>query len=295
MQYVTQYDYQIDEGLLTESIMVAVDLPEQASRQDVYDLATGTLVESRDERQNATVYEYDDFNQVKRVIGPAPTQGAPSPTWIYTYQSGDLATVEDPRHSITSYTRGSTVGDFGITQPEATTGAGHAQSYVQFYRPEVLAYVVTTGAATRGYSYDLNGNLWEERADGVLQAQYEYDAQNRLQATTDPNGSVTSYSYDQRGQLTDIYGPADANGVRPHTAYAYDNAGRLTSVADPLNRVTTYQYDDVNRLVRTIGIVETVSYQYDANGNLRFEIHSPDSAGMQITERQYDAPTALRI
>jgi RHS repeat-associated protein len=110
----------------------------------------------------------------------------------------------------------------------------------------------------------------------------DYDTSGRI-ATETTAGSVTDYSYDDAGQLTEvdpIAGTAttytyDSRGRRSNqntgsasTAFTYDDAGQLTVATPSTGTATTYSYDGAGRrTTETTGSAVT-TYTYDAPGQL---------------------------
>lgn len=99
------------------------------------------------------------------------------------------------------------------------------------------------------YTYDAAHNQ-TSKTDAKGTTNYTYDSLNRLQSVKEPNGKVTSYTYDKAGN-------------------------RLTEsvAADTVTSMTNYTYNEQNRLMSTVtvkgnGISEKVTYNYDDNGNM---------------------------
>ncbi|MBX3475898.1 MAG: Ig-like domain repeat protein [Planctomycetes bacterium] len=176
---------------------------------------------------------YDSLSRVKDSTDPK------NGVTRYEYNGReDLTQVTDPRNLVTQYPR---------------NGLGDATSLVS---PD-------TGTAT--HTFDEAGNL-KTRTDsrGVLTT-HSYDALNRLTQSVYSKAGLTTqtfdWTYDQTG-----------------TGYAY-GIGRLTSTSHPSGS-TQYTYDPQGRLLtdiqrvdaatggNTAQITETVSYAYDAAGNI---------------------------
>ncbi|MDR3446262.1 RHS repeat-associated core domain-containing protein [Dyella sp.] len=129
------------------------------------------------------------------------------------------------------------------------------------------------------------------------QSVFAYDANDRLEGVSDPDGLNTTYSYDGLGNATGVQSPDTGS-----TSYLYDAAGNVTqrtdargvvshSTYDALNRRTAttytdgtlnvaYGYDEPNsvtgcsasypvgRLTRIVETAVTTVYCYDAHGNV---------------------------
>ncbi|MDD4049321.1 MAG: hypothetical protein PHI90_11025, partial [Clostridia bacterium] len=103
------------------------------------------------------------------------------------------------------------------------------------------------------YAYDNAGNQTskEEMINGVIKGttNYEYDELNRLAKVTEPNGKITTYTYDYAGNRAKE--TITQEGVTVENEYSYNEQNRLTTI--------TTQTDDV--------VTETTTYSYDNNGN----------------------------
>ena len=145
---------------------------------------------------------------------------------------------------------------------------------------------------TTRYEYDASGNVTviTDKEDRITRK--EYDELGRLKRVIDAKGGITSFTYDDRGNLITLTDPNgnttwfeyDRNNkvtkeTRPmgqETIYAYDAAGNLIRKTDAQGQVTEHEYDNVGRVIQTgyfwaadlTAPVKTVSYTYDAVGNL---------------------------
>ncbi len=95
------------------------------------------------------------------------------------------------------------------------------------------------------------------------EAQYSYDALDRLTGMTDAAGNTWSYAYDLLGRQTSRVDP-DAGT----TTSTYDDAGQLKTTTDARNRVLARVYDSLGRLKElhddsSTGPLRT-SYVYDS-------------------------------
>ncbi len=129
-----------------------------------------------------------------------------------------------------------------------------------------------------------------------------YDQFGRLQSTTGPDGSATTYHYDALGRRIMVEDPSgqtqfeydtwdnlialtDANNQR--TRFEYDAVtGRLTKELRPMNQATTYGYDNLGRLWKIIdATLQITQYGYESQGRLQTITY----AGGKTVTLSYDA------
>ncbi len=116
-----------------------------------------------------------------------------------------------------------------------------------------------TGALTRAgdtrYTYDDRGNRLSA-ATGDSDIAYRYDS-NRLEIVSYPNGRITSYTYNERGQVTTVTDTEKGN-----TSLTYNETGAIASLENATEHVT-YAYDAVGRRTsRTSSLTGTLAYTY---------------------------------
>ncbi|MCL1633516.1 Ig-like domain-containing protein [Luteimonas sp. SX5] len=98
--------------------------------------------------------------------------------------------------------------------------------------------------------YDTAGNL--TAVQNSLQHTTYYDNYNALGQpgrVITPNGAITDYTYNARGQI--LTTTEHVSGVANTTTNLYDNRGRLIAVTTPDGVVTHYDYDNADRLLKT--------------------------------------------
>ncbi len=113
------------------------------------------------------------------------------------------------------------------------------------------------------YTYDLNGNLTEERNARGVTTQYEYDNLNRLIRKKAPAAgegvAVTRYLYDKMGNLIKEISPNNYQSEKDTDALSVTMKG------------TSYTFDSMNRRITTKSpegsLLQVVSY--DKNGNVQ--------------------------
>ncbi len=135
------------------------------------------------------------------------------------------------------------------------------------------------------YTYDDDGNL-ETKTDAVghVWRYTQYDPDGQLRRMEDPNGLVTLYTYDLRQRLTDV----DAGGEI--TSYRYDDAGQLERVTLPDLSYIEYTWDDAGRIEKVEdNLGHLIDYELDGLGNrTKEEIFDPDGTLVQTMHRVYD-------
>lgn len=240
------------------------------SISQAYD-ALGRITEITDPKSRVTRYSYDDLN---RLVSVTDTMEGIS------QQSFDVdnnkTSLTDPNNNQTSFSY-----DQGGRLNNQTT-AGNTVSYS--YNSIGLLAKKTNGrnqdanyqydAADRISSFtDTEGNVsytYDANGnvltitDSIGTINREYDALNRVKKYTDTSGNVIQYTYDAAGNLTQLTYP---DGKSVH--YEYDAANQLVKVTDWSSRNTNYEYDDNGRLIKTArpnGSVQTLTY--DDNGQL---------------------------
>ncbi len=118
--------------------------------------------------------------------------------------------------------------------------------------------------------------------DGITMnvTEYRYDKNNRLITTIDPDGHITSQSYDNTGNIAT---KTDGRGIT--TKYAYDDFNRLQSVTNAKSETTGYTYDLCgNMLTKTDGNGNTTTYEYNTANKL---VRKTDQGGRLGTPGSY--------
>ncbi len=235
--------------------------------------ALGNRTSETDPLGNKTTYTYNSRKQ------PLTTADALGNVTTNTYDShGNLLNTKDPLGNVTSYTYNSQGLPFTVTDPLGKVtgfvydGAGHVTQ-----QTDALGNVQT-------FTYDGNGNRLTQAAtrtksDGThetLTTQYEYDGNNRLVKTTNPDGSFTRKIYNPIGKLSDSI---DALGRTTH--YEYDNNGHLVKTTNPDGTSESVTYDENDQpLTMTDRAGRTTSYLHDKIGHL-IKTSYPDGTALQ--------------
>ncbi len=139
------------------------------------------------------------------------------------------------------------------------------------------------------YEYDAAGNQ-TKKTDSKGITRYTYDMLNRLETVTEPDGTVTSYTFDRSGnRATEIV--VKANDRRVNT-YTYNEQNRLTTVTTKLNGVSTttteYVYDNNgNQLTTAVNGTTTATNTYDELNQLISTLTNGTTVNMRYNGEGY--------
>ena len=256
----------------------------------VRDDGGGRVVATTDALGNTTTVAYDVLGRTLTQAQPDPTGGSTPSTTKYHYDdASDKQYVTDALGS--SYT------DTNHTAETDLDKMGHTI--------KVIGPVPASGQSrpTTYSHYDANGNL-----DGVSDArgaapsdptnlatydfahltQYTYDEANRESVLyqTDPDGAspwnwvLTSYAYDNDGNLVDLGAPGINGYTYLHTIYQYDTLGRKIRETQPNPATGSTSQSDPN--------CPNTYWSYDSNGNLA-SVTDPNG---NVTRYLYDIRAA---
>lgn len=129
-----------------------------------------------------------------------------------------------------------------------------------------------------GFVYDAEGRLTEKTYDGAVAASYAYDATGNLVSVTDSKGTTT-FSFSGRDEIVGIQYP---DGYA--TGFTHNAVGNIQTINYP-GGLVSYTYDERNRVCGVTWGSQSISFSYDAAGNLLTEQRSNGTA----TEYGYDA------
>ncbi|MBP3567558.1 MAG: InlB B-repeat-containing protein, partial [Lachnospiraceae bacterium] len=186
--------------------------------------------------------------------------------------------------------------DFSGNLLEAGDEYGTMERFTYDMFGNAVTYTDGNGNQTR-YTYNAFGEvasaaLPEDETIGGLTTYYRYDTMGRVKTVYDTEGSTTRYAYDSMGNVTQVE-MEDPETGKKITAFAeYDVNSQEVMRMDAAGLRTESKYDALGRLVeqKTYSSTEqgrqkTVSYTYDAGGNLLSET---DWLGNTI-RKEYDA------
>ncbi|MHC8373563.1 RHS repeat-associated core domain-containing protein [Pseudomonas sp. MDT1-85] len=137
-------------------------------------------------------------------------------------------------------------------------------------------------------AYEYRNGFLHARYRGKAVWTYRRNAQGDVTEATDPDGQVTHYHYDEKGQLLSIRYPDTSRHVFVWNAlgqlleetlpdggqrrFSYDALGRQTTRQDEHGAVTQYQWDAIGRLLQTIlPTGASRAFSYNAYGKITAE------------------------
>lgn len=157
-----------------------------------------------------------------------------------------------------------------------------------------------TSALTTRYEYDAVGNRITMTDSASTVTRYSFDAHRRITAVTDAADGVTRFAFDPRDNLLAVL---DANGnqhrmdvdrlgrktkeTRPGGEawqWSYDAVGNLATQTDAKGQITRHSYDSANRLTQTQIGTKTITYGYNAVGQLTNYNDGSTSASITLDE-----------
>jgi YD repeat-containing protein len=315
----TKYVYDL-AGQLT-SMTYAFGTSDAGTVSYTYDL-DGRQKTVKDELNNTTTNNYDAAGRL------TSTQDALTHITNYGYDVDNRKTsVQDANNNTTGYAYDKRSRLTTVTYPAVPPNSATTTGYTYDGMGRVLtntdqATKVTTktydavGRLTSvkdalnnltQYFYDADGNLRFLQDAGGRVTSYQYDALNRRNVRTLPLNQFESYTYDAVGNLAT---KTDFNGLK--TTYAYDTLNRLLSktpqtgtaisftytptgqrlsMTDPSGTSNYSSYDNRDRLLTKATPEGTLTYTYDAHGNV-LTIASSNTNGASMTYT-YDALNRL--
>ena len=204
---------------------------------------TGIGPSNETDQQQITQYAWDPvyksrLNQVK-VFGASASQPLNTTTYAY-YPDGD------PRARL--------LRSIAIVNQAGGPVGTLTTNYDYTVHPGGLIAGMTIDGPLAGsgdamtYTYDTAGNLLSvANSLGHATTYASYNALGQPGTITSPNGAVTQYTYNARGQI--LTESRIVGGVAQTTTTTYDNRGRAVSVATPDGEVVNTTYDAYDRVL----------------------------------------------
>ncbi|MFD9733276.1 RHS repeat-associated core domain-containing protein [Umezawaea sp. NPDC059074] len=263
----------------TISQLVAVRDPAGSISRSTYD-KQGRVLSTVDPLGRSTSYTYDANGNLKTVTDPR------SKTTTYTYDlMSRVKTATDPLNRVTTY-------DYDLNgNPTSNTGGRGKVTLTEFdalNRPTLVRFGATGTAeeSRTTYGYDLADRLKTVTDSAAGVTTFTLNDRDQLTKSVTPQGTL-DYTYDAArrttmtapGQAQVVYGYNDASQPTTLTrgsevvTIGYDTAGRRKTVTLPNAVVQTYGYDDASRLTsigytRNTTTLGTLTHDYTPAGQL---------------------------
>lgn len=234
-----------------------------------------------------TTYTYDSHgNTTQKTLRDTQTNATRTWAWAYAYSSvapGVLTemTEDGPRTDIADIT----TWDYwpaDATCPGAADGFGRDKGC----RGELKQVTDALGHVTQYTRYNAHGQAEEIIDPNGLVTTLTYDLRQRL-TSRDTGGETTAYTYDPAGNLIRVTLPGGA-----HLDYTYDAAHRLTGIEDQTGNRIAYTLDAAGNHVKEDvydpqgQLARTQSRAYDALNRLQQDL---GAATERVTGYEYDA------
>jgi RHS repeat-associated protein len=232
---------------------------------------------------NLTTYAYDGQERVSSVIYPAGNGTG----FAYDTYSNPLTVTQNPA---------SGSGLSAITASFTYTTPIAAQPNF-----EEVATATDYLSLVTSYAYDGHGNQISAVEDSGgpghfnVQSSASYDSQGRVLFVTNPVGTVTAFTYDSFGDLTETvadYGTDCLVHLCQTAQLAYDAVGDAIRSTDPNGNVTSVAYD-ADRRVTSVTLPATSSgalvtaTSYDPDGRVIGTTQSVNGAVLRTTAHAY--------
>ena len=239
-----------------------------------YSYVNGLLLERTDAAGNTYRFSYNENNQLSRQQDP---EGR-SLYYDYDEQGRLIHTTDGSGNAI--------IREYGPVSEGSSSSCTSCSGGLFSRRNEGVERLqkIIYPTFTKEFRYDAEGRVSEElyMLDGgeTYSVSYSYDQFGRLQSTTGPDGSTTTYHYDLLGRKIMVTGDAG------HVEFEYDTWDNLTSLSDAKGQVTEFVYDTSGRLTQEIRpMQQSAGYEYDNLGRLQKILDVKN----QTTEYGYDS------
>ncbi|MBI5086320.1 MAG: RHS repeat protein [Acidobacteria bacterium] len=233
---------------------------------------TGKMEWQEDRNGNRQTFGYDGQGRLNTMAGGDGEQA------VLRYDAaGRIIDVQDHTGRRTSYQYDGTGNLTSSVDP-----AGNRTTYAYYAgvgTSHHLKQITVAGGGSISFEYGADNRL--ARSVDLAGGETKYSYASGQTAVTDWRGAVTTFVFNDRGNVTRIV-RSDGTSVEQ----VWDASGRLTARRDELGNVTRFVNDEAGRVVsQTDAMGGVISYEYDkVTGRLA---SFTDAAGV-VTRYEYD-------
>ena len=297
----TLTNYHNGQGVLTPVVVTRTGYDAAGNPTSQFDLTkapgttnlvvdpAGRVSSSTDPDGHATAFTYDNNDQV---LTKSVTNGSVTEETDYGYDTLGDQTSQAVHNGATTLTTTATYDQRGAltstVDPRGNVTGGTPATYTTSYTSDPAGQLTTVTAPV----------VNAETSGGAPAAvhpisQYGYNTFGDKTSASDPDGNITSYTYNADSQLLGVsqpvYTPPGGTAITPLTTFTYTPLGVLASTTDPLTHTTSYTNDQLGNRVTTtqpaVGGTNPVwHYTYDTDGE---QLSATDPTGAQ-TQATYD-------
>ncbi|AVS89608.1 hypothetical protein C8238_16345, partial [Paracidovorax avenae] len=251
----------------------------QTQRREYYGAATGRLEKTVDASGNTTTYTYDADGNIAKVAD------ASGESVQYDYAGGLLMRVRVVDSQGAAVTRTSYAYDalkrlssvtVDLTPADGSTADGKVYRTTYTYDGDSrrVASIRQSDGTQLSIEYVQSGSDYKVSVlrDALGQTyRFSYDAAASTTQVTDPQGQVSAYAYDAKGQLLSIATPGPG-GSRLVQRFEYNGNGDLVRTTDVDGRSVFMAYDaQGNQVLQRDALGNTVTRTFNAQNQLLTE------------------------
>jgi len=232
-----------------------------------------------------TTFEYNSRGlQTKRVEALGTADERVTNTIWHTSLSLPLEITNERLK--TTFTYGSNGRIETMTEADLSSAASPSRVTTYAYNTNgLLDRVIAPNGGVTSFSYDANKDLASIiNALGHVTQISSVDLNGRPLSLIDPNGLVTTLTYDPRGQM--ISQTVSGNT----TSFVYDKIGQIIQLTLANGNVTNYQYNGARLLTQVSDALgNKMIYSYDEMGNLtKVDVKDPLNILSRTQSQVYD-------
>ena len=219
-------------------------------------------------------YDYDQHGRLQQVIYG---EGREALATTYSYDNNGSVTVIDPSGATNQEIR----NEQG--QVSQTIDSNGHITYFSYDQASNLIGIDGELGYSAGFTYDDNGNITSQTNALNQTTQYTYDADlNKLSGFEDARGNDVLYSYDNRGNLSQI---TYENGTTDK--YVYNTDGLLTKSINRRGQEIAYEHNDRYQVTKEIHSDGSI-IEYEYTGSDVWSTYISNDGSRKTTQLNYD-------